>query len=63
MHLEQKINSLTTQYESISNSLQLPLPDAQRLSLTEELEQLEAEMEKLETQLADIKKKLLIINC
>jgi hypothetical protein len=58
VHLEQKINSLTTQYESISDSLQLPLPDAQRLSLTKELEQLEADMEKLETQLADINRKL-----
>lgn len=57
-NLEQKINSLTTQYESISDSLQLPLPDKQRLSLTEELEQLETEMEGLETQLADINRKL-----
>jgi len=57
-NLERKINSLTTHYESLYESLQLPLPDQQRLSLTEELEQLETEMEGLEKQLADINQKL-----
>jgi hypothetical protein len=50
-HIIQKINSLTRQYESISDSFQLPLSNKQRLALSHDLQQLEVEITSLEKQL------------